>query len=448
MPKESHNETIEKLCSFLNRKPRRAASPTYAVSLFSGSGLSDFGYRLGGFEFLAQVEKDPVRAEIGQRNFPESRWFSKTVSDALSDVLRAVADRGRQADVLIATPPCQGLSSSNPSRGKRRTEKAWRNAAKNSLLLQIVPFVVELKPRVIIAENVRQVLTHRARKNGRVLAIPDLLEQELPDYRVFRSVVNVADYGVPQIRRRALIVAVRKTEPWLQSIDQGSLLPWPRPPHAEHESDGACPWLTVRQWFRAMSYEPLSARSEEQAMGTHPLHFVPTYDSERFALVSGIPKFKGGSAYENRDCPSCGRENVPLRKAICPSCRAPMFNRPIVKDNGKVRLIKGFNSSYRRMHADRPASTVTTNSSHIGSDNKIHPWEHRVLSILECADLQTVPRCFDWSPAIDTGRTYLIRNLVGEAFPSYFTYLHGKAIRDLLLGRPQVLSQLADRDPR
>jgi DNA (cytosine-5)-methyltransferase 1 len=417
------------------------------VSLFSGCGLSDFGYRLAGFEFLAHVEKDPVRAEIGQRNFPQSQWFSAAVEEAFSDVVKTVAVSGKQVEVLIATPPCQGLSSSNPSRGKRCTEKAWRNAEKNRLLLQIVPYVRSLKPRVVIAENVRQVLTHRARKNGRVLAIPDFLEEELPDYQVFPGVVNVADYGVPQVRRRAIIVAVKRTEPWLDTINQGNLLPWPRPTHAEHASNNSCPpWITIRRWFRAMSYERLSACSEDKATGTHALHFVPAYDDERFALVSNIPKFKGGSAYENSDCPSCGRKEVPPGKAVCPACRARMFNRPIVQNNGRVRLVKGFDSSYRRMPADRPASTVTTNSSHIGSDNKIHPWEHRVLSILECADLQTVPRCFDWSFALETKRNYLVRNLVGEAFPPYFTYLHGKVIRDLLLHRLQARSQLAVRD--
>ena len=103
-----------------------------------------------------------------------------------------------------------------------------------------------------------------------------------------------------------------------------------------------------------------------------------------------------------------------------------MRNRPIVFDKKGPRLIKGFDSSYRRMRSDQPASTVTTNSSHVGSDNKIHPWEDRVLSILECADLQTVPRFFDWSLAFEKRRVYLIRNVIGEAFPSYFTYLHGR----------------------
>jgi len=86
------------------------------------------------------------------------------------------------------------------------------------------------------------------------------------------------------------------------------------------------------------------------------------------------------------------------------------------------------------MAADRPAPTVTTNTDRVGSDRKIHPWEHRVLSVLEVADLQTIPRSYDWSRALNEERTYLIRNLVGEAFPPYFTYLHGTPLARVLVG--------------
>ena len=109
-----------------------------------------------------------------------------------------------------------------------------------------------------------------------------------------------------------------------------------------------------------------------------------------------------------------------------------MRNRPYVERNGQPALINGFNSSYRRMRPERPAYTITTNSSHIGSDFKVHPWENRVLSILECADLQTIPRFYDWTRAKENRTLYLIRNLVGEAFPTYFTYLHGQVLRNFL----------------
>jgi DNA (cytosine-5)-methyltransferase 1 len=97
------------------------------------------------------------------------------------------------------------------------------------------------------------------------------------------------------------------------------------------------------------------------------------------------------------------------------------------------------------MSATRPAPTITTNTSHIGSDFKIHPWENRVLSTLECADIQTVPRFYDWSPALDRGQNYLIRNVIGEAFPTYFTYLHGLLLKELLNGA--VLKDRLARSP-
>ena len=185
-----------------------------------------------------------------------------------------------------------------------------------------------------------------------------------------------------------------------------------------------------------MEYEALDAETEDTAYGTPPLHFVPTYGPDRYRQVSEIPAYSGRSAYENDTCPSCGLQEVDADLVVCPDCGEVMRNRPFVERDGRPSLIKGFKSSYRRMSSGRPAYTVTTNSSHIGSDFKIHPWENRVLSILECADLQTVPRFYDWTRAIEDRTLYLIRNLIGEAFPTYFTYLHGQLLAEMLFSSP------------
>lgn len=437
------DETIQEIIRFLHRKRRRHSQPINAVSTFSGCGLSDLGYELAGFEFLAQVEKDETRADIGQENFCYSQWYAYPVDEATNSIAKLAKETRTSVDVLIATPPCQGLSSSNPSRGKRRTEKAWKNSEKNRLILDVLPLVKRLLPRVIVAENVRQVLTHRARNNGRVTTVPDLLRHELSSYDVFTGTINVADYGIPQIRRRAIMVAIHRDETWLDELKARNLLPWPSPTHSENGKNGGHTWVSIKQWLKAMDYEQLSGKSPNESTGSHPLHFVPSYDAERYSLVSSIPKNTGRSAYETDRCPTCKTRNIPQEVAVCPKCGEVLFNRPIVRVNGHARLIKGFNSSYRRMHANRPASTVTTNSSHVGSDNKIHPWEHRVMSALECADLQTVPRLFNWDSALDSGRSYLVRNLIGEAFPPYFTYLHGRLLKRLLQGDSSALASLA-----
>ena len=407
-----------------------------AVSLFSGAGLSDLGYQMAGFEFIVQVEVNRQRAAIGADNFPSSKWIIGDVRDKMTEISDAFrAATSRRLDMLVATPPCQGMSTSNPSRGKRQTPQAKAQEGKNRLLLEVIPLARLLTPRVIVVENVRQVLTLDVVYNRVNRKIIDHLRNGLHDYEVFHRVVNVADYGVPQVRKRALVVALHKDEPWLEGFDSNCRQPWPQATHAEHSENGLQPWVTVQKWFEAMAYEPLEAKSKDTSCGAHPLHFVPAYGPDRYRQVSEIPPYSGRSAYENDTCPSCGYRPVEPGLALCPYCSGVMCNRPYVVRDGGPSLIRGFHSSYRRMNSQRPAYTITTNSSHVGSDFKIHPWENRVLSILECADLQTVPRFYDWKRAKDNKTLYLIRSLVGEAFPTYFTLLHGQVLSRILSGR-------------
>lgn len=435
---------IRALQRFLRKQRRRGKNSLSAVSLFSGAGISDVGYELAGFRFFVQVELDEARAAIGARNFPRSTWIGHDVrhaQDRVGEAYRAACDR--PVDLLVATPPCQAMSSSNPSRGKRKSAKAKLNDEKNRLLLALVPIARSLRPRVIVAENVRQILTHTLRAGNDEVHLYRVLSDRLPEYHFFRTCLNVADYGIPQTRHRALIVGINREETCLRRLQAEGKAPWPRGTHSQKASRRGNAWITVRRWFEAMDYPPLSSRGGEQGRDTHPLHFVPQYEEDRYGLVADIPPYSGRSAYENDVCRNCGARRVPRGLAICHACGEPMRNRPIVFEDTRPRLIKGFESSYRRMRPDAPAPTVTTNSSHIGSDSKIHPWEHRVLSILECADLQTVPRFFDWSHAFATKRSYLIRNVIGEAFPSYFTYLHGQALARLLRPTKNPLAGLA-----
>lgn len=428
---------------------RPAPGTMNAISLFSGAGLSDIGYQLAGFRFLIHVEINPRRAEVGEVNFPNSKWIKGDVRANHDAIIKAYRERASQSpDLMVATPPCQGMSSSNPGRGKSSVQGS-KSEEKNRLLLEIVPLVHKLSPRVLVAENVRPILSLHTTHEGREVKLICLLRDMLPDYEVFTGVINVADYGVPQDRRRALLVAIRRDELWAKKLIEQGLLPWPKATHAEHPVDGLRPWITVRQWLESLKYEPLDTGTPQRARGKHPLHFVPHYSGDRYSQVSQIPPYSGRNAYENDTCPSCSYRPVETGLIQCPKCGGVMRNRPYVLQDGQPRLIKGFHSSYRRMSPNRPSPTITTNSSHIGSDFKIHPWEHRVLSILECADLQTVPRFYDWSVALHKKRRlfYLIRNLVGEAFPPYFTYLHGLVLKQLLCQEEGVIERLASARP-
>ncbi len=418
---------------------KSAAAPVpsaRAASVFSGAGLSDIGYARAGFSFVAQAELDSQRSAIGAANFPMSSWVTGDIAERRAEFIAACGVS--RLDLLSATPPCQGLSSSNPTRGRRRTPDEVRNRAKNMLLLEVVPLVDKLKPRIFVAENVRQVLTFIGTDDQK--SIVDTLAARLPSYRVFHTLVNVADYGIPQARVRAVIVGVHRDEAWLSSLIAAGTLPWPRRTHSEDGSRDSR-WVTVGQWLRRQRYPSLDAAELSRAIGSNPLHRVPVYDGDRYFQIASIPPNTGRSAYENDRCPTCGHWPVPVGRAFCTNCRRAMRNRPFVVGRGGFRLIRGFHSSYRRMSPNQPAPTIMTSSGRVGSDYKIHPWEHRVLSILECADLQTVPRSYDWSVAVQAERYGLIREVIGEAFPPYFTYLHGALLNRLLAGDMTALGE-------
>lgn len=429
------------------RRPTTTGGLT-VVSLFSGGGLSDAGYLAAGFEIVVQAELEPKRAEIGAANFPQSTWIVGDVRKTAGEIVKAYRAKTRKPlSLLVATPPCQGLSSSNPSRGKRATADARKNAKKNALLLRIIEVARQLEPRVIVAENVRQILTHDVYWGGSKRNVVDVLRRELTEYEFWATTINVADYGVPQSRTRAAIVGIRKTEKCVEMLQRSGTAPLPAPTHSDGGADGYKPWVTVRQWCEARRYTPLDASSEATSASEDPLHEVPVYDAERYRLIADIPKHSGRSAYDNDVCPNCDRQVAPDDRATCSHCKGALWNRPIVRGEGPPRLIKGFLSSYRRMRSDRPAATITTNSSHVGSDWKIHPWENRVLSARECGDLQTVPRWYDWQKALQGRQRYLVRNLIGEALPPYFTYLHGKLLASLLCSgtvNPSRLMTLED----
>ena len=430
--------SLQEIREFVEQpEPRPVGDGLTAVSLFSGAGLSDVGYASAGFRLVVQVEQDSDRAAVGARNFPRSKWLRRdvrTAHDEIADVYRDHTDQ--RLALLVATPPCQGMSSSNPSRGRRSTNQEGRKEELNKLILEIIPAAARLRPRIIVAENVRPVLTLEVSYGERRRKVIDHLRDGLPQYHLFSGIVNVADYGVPQDRRRAVVVGVRRDEPWLRLLRGANVAPWPRATHAEIPKNGLDQWTTIRQWMEYLEYETLDSASPANAVGEHPLHYVPNYtdNPDRYLQISQIPPYSGRNAYENDTCPTC--RSQPIRAGVVKCVRGHLMrNRPYVRTGRRFRLVKGFRSSYRRMAPDQPARTITTNTSHIGSDFKIHPWENRVLSTLECADLQTVPRRFDWSSAINArprSKRYLIRNLIGEAFPPYFTFLHGQVLTGLL----------------
>ena len=420
-----------------------------AVSLFTNCGAGDIGFAQAGFRFDVLAEIDSRRLEVAALNLPSASVVSGDLRRTWPEVVSAYRKLhdGQPPALLAACPPCQGLSTANARRGMEEDADRGSKDARNLLVVPIADIATALAPRVIVVENVRAFLTRKVRhpETGDAVSAAVLLTSLLNDeYVAFPLLSDLADYGVPQKRVRSFITFVRRGEACLKFLAEREVVPYPVPTHAPDH--GGKP-VSLGHALKSLGLPELDAGSAASARSDHALHFVPVWGPEQYRMMAAVPAGSGASAWENDDCPECGREGLPRDLACCPNCGARLL-RPHVAKDGRVRLVKGFRrSSYRRLSPDRPAATITTSSNRIGSDRTIHPFENRVLSPLECQRLQTLPEDFEWGDVIERSQSGLLREMIGEAVPPRFTKAHGEILTQLLDNAlPRGL--LASTDPR
>ena len=427
------------------------SSELRAVSLFSNCGAGDVGYAEAGFTFDVMAELDPRRLSVALQNHRNAVGVPGDLRDTWTDVVSEWQKRHGAARpaLLAACPPCQGMSSANSGRGHQHDHEAGGRDPRNLLVTVIAKVAAALKPRVIVVENVPAFLT-RAVPNpadGSPVSAALLLTEAFADeYAVFAMLGDMSDWGVPQRRRRAFLTLVRKDEPGYAALLEQGRTPFPRPTHAIDY--GGRP-VTLRESLTTLDARPLDASTKTTASDPiDPLHIVPVWEDFRYKMVKAIPPNTGRGAWANNSCSVCDVESHSAEAAVCAECGERLL-RPVVRDkDGSWRLVRGFRTtSYTRMVADEPASTVTTASGHIGSDKTIHPWENRVLSMRECAHLQTLPPSFVWGDALSKWGHTNVREMIGEAVPPAFTAKHGLAIRTVL-GPKNYLPLLIDADHR
>jgi DNA (cytosine-5)-methyltransferase 1 len=413
-----------------------------AVSLFTNCGAGDVGYRAAGFRFVVLAELLQHRLDVAALNHPGSEVVVGDLRKTLSEVVAAWRRRRGNARpaLLAACPPCQGMSSARSGRGKESDAAAGSRDPRNLLVEVVAQAVNELRPRTLVVENVPAFLTRCVEdpRTQEPISAARLLSERLEDrYDHAEVVADLADFGVPQSRRRSFLTFVARDEPGLACLRTFGLAPYPA---ARTDT------VSLRDALREMRLPPLDASSASDARDPdRPFHVVPVWNPDRYGMVAAVPTGRAATAWENTRCRKCGDIEVGEDDAMCGACGGPLL-RPVFREaDGSYRLIKGFRrSSYARMDPSRPAATVTTASGRIGSDNTIHPFQNRVLSVLECQLLQTIPPDFQWGDALEKKGHTGVRAMIGEAVPPAFTRQHGRVLRALLEGRRPYLAMRAD----
>lgn len=404
-----------------------------AISLFCSGGIGDLAAHSLGIELLVANELLHDRIELHRRNFPNTLAIEGDIWEQADEIVRQSREllRSRNLDFVFATPPCQGMSSNGQGKllnGIRKGTKP-KFDARNQLIVPTMKIISNLRPKTIVFENVPGMEnTYIEDPAGGLVRILDFIARELGDeYQGVWEVVEFADYGVPQRRQRLITVFSR--EPVLKAFLNlhGSLLP-PKT-HSEKGTRGTKKWVSVRDIIE--KFPPLDAGCTDTAASSIPYHSVPLLDEKKYFWVSNTPAECG--AFDNQ-CVECGfdknpthgtardhqginraRNDTPIRCARCNK----LLPRPWVQEGDDYRLMSGFTSAYKRMSWDKPASTLTRNLSYACSDHKLHPDQHRVLSLYEAFHLHTISD-FKYHWEREDGRPVsdkTVRDVIGESIP-------------------------------
>jgi DNA (cytosine-5)-methyltransferase 1 len=172
------------------------------IDLFAGAGGLSLGFEQAGFDIAAAVEIDPVHCATHEFNFPDCATICKSVTDLTGDEIRKIAGLGkRDIDVVFGGAPCQGFSMI----GKRALDDP-----RNQLVSHYVRLVQELKPKYCVFENVKGLTlgAHSKFLQELIATLGDAGYEVLLPYKV----LNAADFGVPQDRRRLFLIGTRRDQ--------------------------------------------------------------------------------------------------------------------------------------------------------------------------------------------------------------------------------------------
>ena len=187
--------------------------PTY-ISLFSYAGVGCCGFKMEGFSCIASVELNARRLNVQKYNqkckYASGYICGDMTAQSTKDLVFAEIDRWKhreklkKVDVLVATPPCQGISVQNH---KKKDE-----INRNSLVVESVEMVGQIRPKVFVFENVMAFeKTLCITKDERIMPIGEFIREALGENYVISSrILNFMNYGAISSRTRALVIGVDK----------------------------------------------------------------------------------------------------------------------------------------------------------------------------------------------------------------------------------------------
>lgn len=332
-----------------------------AVDLFCGCGGLTVGLKKAGFRVAGAVDIDPLSVKTYTANHPEVRVLRTDIRELEpSELLEEIGLEVGRLDLLAGCPPCQGFSTIRTMNGRVRVKDP-----RNDLVLEFQRFVEALRPRAVMMENVPGLADDERF---------ELFQQKMRrlGYLSWHKILNAADYGVPQRRRRLIYLAGLGVE-----------IPFGRKSSK------------IKKVKDAIGGLPKAGESGD------PVHDMPERRSPKvMELIRRIPK-DGGS-----------RTDLPEEFQL--DCH---------------KRCNGFKDVYGRMAWNDVAPTITSGCFNPSKGRFLHPEEDRAITMREAALLQGFPHRYKF-PTTDNKSAVAL--MIGNALPPPFIAAHARSILRVL----------------
>lgn len=332
------------------------------IDLFCGAGGLSAGFEMANFNSKFAIDNDTFACDTYGRNHQNARIINR---DIVSINAKTIANETglTRFPVILGGPNCQGVSL----RGLRNPEDP-----KNKMFYHFVRIISELQPSVFVMENVPGLL-HR---HNRELATEIFREFHSIGYRCGAEIVLAADYGVPQLRYRLILIGTRTA----------SDIIFPEPTH-EMPKENSCvhdnhfksrrPWVTVKE---AISDLPRIENGGGAEVMSRDDNDVSLSEYQQWAQC------KTGFIY-NHQCHKTSEKNVELIKHIKPGQNWKAIPEEIRPERFKHVALKDHTTTYKRLEWNMPARTITTYFNNISAGAFTHPEVNRGISVREGARL-------------------------------------------------------------
>jgi DNA (cytosine-5)-methyltransferase 1 len=328
--------------------------PIRVFDFFSGCGGTSAGLRDAGMQIAFGLDVDTDAAATFERNFPDAEIFNRDVTGLKASSINTIIGKNRTAPILFCgCAPCQPFSQQNGSRTKKD--------ARIPLLAHFGRFVKYHKPEFVLVENVPG-LQKISVADGPLPSFLKLLKRL--KYSVTMDTIDCCDYGVPQKRKRFVLLASRCGDLSLPSRSHG--------PGTENAS-----YSTVGEWISGLP--PIAAGETCASVNNHRAANLSAKNLERIRAtpING------------------GRQDWPASLRL--KCH--------IDHDGHTDV-------YGRMRLDMPASALTTRCISLSNGRFGHPTQARAISVREAAKLQTFDDGFEFSGSLNS-----MARQIGNAVP-------------------------------